>query len=141
MNNDNKPVKGKLAHLEAELAKSNIIFIQNPDPETPLSIVGPHIRVDWYEAGEGYFGDYNPDNPDDCELLRFDVYRREDEKSDIWEDVEDASYCTAVPVGTDTDKLKELLYVLYEEYADVLEDDPTASVKKLGEALSWIGSM
>ena len=52
--------------------------------------------------------------------------------------MEDASYCTQDPADTDTGILEKLLRIIYKRYADVLEDDPTASVKKMGEELSWI---
>ena len=106
-----------------------------PDPETPISIEGDYIRADWYNAGEGLCGDYNPEDPDDINLLRFDIYRKEDDK---WKTVEDASYCTRVPADTEKEKLSELLLVIYKRYNEVLKDAPEASVKKLGEELSWI---
>ena len=109
--------------------------ILNPDIETPVSIEGPVVRADWYDADEGLCGDYNPEDPDDIHLLRFDIYIKKDGE---WEPVDDASYCTRVPFETDTDTLVKLLYSIYKEYDNVLSSDPAASVKKLGETLSWI---
>ena len=109
--------------------------ILNPDIETPVSIEGPVVRADWYDADEGLCGDYNPEDPDDIHLLRFDIYIKKDGE---WEPVDDASYCTRVPFETDTDTLVKLLYSIYKEYDNVLSSDPDTSVKKLGEALSWI---
>ena len=114
-----------------------LMFYTDIDVLTPVSIQGEHVRVDWYRAGEGWWGDFNPEDPDDEELLRFDVYYRNDERED-WEPVDDASYCTGNPVDTDIETLKGKLLTLYREFADVLEDDPMRSVKKLGECLSWI---
>lgn len=111
------------------------IVILNPDIETPVSIEGPVVRADWYDAHEGLCGDYNPKDPNDIRLLRFDIYIKKDGD---WEPVDDASYCTRVPLGTDTVTLVKLLYSIYKEYDNVLSSDPDASVKKLGEALSWI---
>ena len=114
-----------------------LIFKCHIDQDTPLSLQGEHVRVDWYDAGEGWRGDYDPEDPDDEALLRFDVYFRETEEEE-WTEVDDASYCTSVPVSTDIQELKAKLLVLYREFANVLESDPCQSVKKLGEALSWI---
>lgn len=110
-------------------------IIYNPDPETPISIEGNLIRADWYNAGEGLWGDYDSSDPDDVNLLRFDIYRKEGNE---WEEVDDASYCTVVPADTDMTKLTELLKYIYKQYDEALQGNPEASVKKLGEYLSWI---
>lgn len=110
-------------------------IILNPDIETLVSIEGPVVRADWYDANEGLCGDYDPEDPDDIHLLRFDIYIK---KGEEWEPVDDASYCTRIPFETETDTLVKLLYSIYKEYDNVLSSDPDASVKKLGEALSWI---
>lgn len=104
---------------------------------TPVAICGPHVRVDWYNDGEGLSGDYDEDDPEDVNLLRFDVYYRTD-IDDEWTEVEDASYCTRMPADTKMDILIRSAKVLYKEYCNVLESDPEQSVKKLGERLSWI---
>ena len=36
------------------------------------------VRVQWVELGEGMSGEYSEDDPDDIELLRFDVLIYED---------------------------------------------------------------
>ena len=109
----------------------------NPDNDVIMSIEGPLIRADWYRAGEGYNGDYNPNDPHDEELLRFDIYIADD-IGVTWEPVDDASYCTCVSVHTDKKTLEKKLMIIYNEYNDALSDDPYASVKKLGERLSYI---
>ena len=113
------------------------VVLFNIDEETPVSIQGPLVRADWYDAGEGLYGDYNPYNPDDIMLLRFDIYVKVDGE---WEPVEDASYCTRVRTCTDKDTLVKKLWVIYNEYEDALSSDIHVSVKKLGERLSWIES-
>ena len=115
-----------------EKCSCGLVIETYPDCETPLSIYDDELRVDWYQAGEGYYGDYNPENPEDDELLRFDVYRKEDGE---WIEVEDASYCTCVLANTDVEKLVYPLYVIFKEYKNA---DLDGSVKKLGEMLSWI---
>jgi transcription elongation factor Elf1 len=103
-----------------------------PDEETPVSMYNDYLRVDWYRAGEGYWGDYNPANIDDEELLRFDVYKKE---GGDWVEVEDASYCTYISANAEPEILVKPLAVIFKNYRDA---DLDYSVKKLGEALSWI---
>ena len=109
----------------------------NIDADTPVSIQGEVVRADWYYAGEGLYGDYNPEDPDDIQLLRFDVYTRSKD-GDEWRPVDDASYCTYVPLNEDRAVLVWKLREIYNEYNDVLSCDREISVKKMGEVLSWI---
>ena len=85
--------------------------------------------------GEGLHGDYNPKDPEDIELLRFYVSVLQD---GVWEEKEDASYCTQFPVSaTDEEKLAGL-DLLLDRIFDALSEDIDVPVKKLGESLSWI---
>lgn len=93
------------------------------------------IRVEWYNADEGVCGDYNPDDPDDVNLLRFDVYIK---RNGSWEAVDDASYCTCMPADTSPEILRAALRMLLKEYTNALRSDPEYSVKKLGETMSWM---
>ena len=34
------------------------------------------VKIEWVNLGEGYDGDYDPENPDDVNLLRFDVSKK-----------------------------------------------------------------
>jgi len=122
---------------------SNVTLIMNPDCDTPMSLRNSWLRVDWYNADEGWNGDYDPEDPDDVNLLRFDVYvMREpepwDDSDDGWRAVDDASYCTQMPANTKPEILERALRRLFAEYEDALESDHDCSVKKLGESLSWI---
>ena len=119
--------------------------LKDVDSDTPVSIRNSRLRVDWINLGEGYSGDYNEDDPDDENLLRFDVYAAADpdpnnELDDGWVMVEDASYCTQVPASTDPEELERLLRAIFDRYDDVIDDyiKHGTSVKKLGEELSWI---
>jgi len=69
--------------------------------------------LQWEYVNEGYSGFYNPDDPDDAPLLRFTIYEWiEGHYSNghwvysDWQQKEDASYCTLLPVGTDADLLR-----------------------------------
>lgn len=118
--------------------KDGYCVIAMSEEHYDLAVEGKNVRVEWYDAGEGTSGDYNPDDPDDVHLLRFDVYHRDETTGPFWSPVDDASYCTNTPISTDRETLVKLLVSIYKEYANVLEADPYQSVKKLGEELSWI---
>ena len=97
-------------------------------------LIRGNVKVEWVELGEGYDGDYSPIDPEDRELLRFDVSRRT--ANGEWEAVEDASYCTLTPADTPEDVQRALLALLMDEVYDPVEAGQ--SIKKLCERLSWI---
>ncbi len=49
----------------------------------------------WEDIGEGFNGDYDPDDPKDLPLLRATL-----DHLDANDSLSDASYCTLAPVGT-----------------------------------------
>lgn len=125
--------------------------------KTGETIIRGRVRIDWDELGEGTSGDYDDTDPNDVELLRFTVYRFEGDDALLaaanadpqleamlsmegrgWSQVDDASYCTTVAVSTDTAERQRLLEELMEEFHGPVTCGH--NVKKLGEALSWIGS-
>ena len=64
-------------------------------------------KGEWIDIGEGWSGDYNPDDPTDTPLLRFDVLELtkveglfSDSPELEWEVLDDASYCTQMPADT-----------------------------------------
>jgi hypothetical protein len=87
-------------------------------------------RVEWVALGEGRSGDYDPSDPDDVELLRFDVLRREE--SGEWVAVDDGSYCTQMPADAPIEVLRAGL----ESIAFWMPR--RGSVKRAAERLSWI---
>ena len=118
------------------------------ESETNGALIKGDVKVEWVELGEGWCGDYDPTDPEDTELLRFDVYVRAgyaeandvhgepafDEGDGGWFVPSDASYCTQVPVDTDEPTRQALLEIIADEVADALP----ASIKKVCERLSWI---
>ena len=106
----------------------------NPDELIKTDdITGISVKVEWYNAGEGSSGDYNPDDPDDINFLRFDVsYKPEEE----WFAVEDASYCTLVPEDTPEMVRFEGLHIIMNRVFYNVADGH--SVKKACEQLSWL---
>lgn len=91
------------------------------------------VMVEWVDLGEGWCGDYNPDDPDDDALLRFDSFVKDGLS---WEPLDDGSYCTQVPVETDDETLRKLARIVVEELADSYS--ACGGVKKAGERMSWI---
>lgn len=91
------------------------------------------IMIDLEYDGEGWHGFYNPKNPDDEKLLRFTVYRIEDD--DVIP-IENASYCTKLPATiTEDQKIKALEIIMDEIYEPAIE---YKSIKRICEDLSWI---
>ena len=95
------------------------------------------LILDLIKATDGEIG---LSKSDDEELIRFDVYAKHIEGfGDDWTMIDDASYCTTLPVNTPIDELKKKITVVFKEYKNVqLHIQQGGSVKKLGETLSWI---
>jgi len=96
---------------------------------------GKH-RVTWEYIGEGWSGDYDPNDPEDTPLLRFscDEFGAVDPDNDAspweWYQMDDASYCTRLPVTTPTRHLARAAAIILEAIRDV-------NYKKELERLSW----
>jgi hypothetical protein len=91
------------------------------------------VFVEWEDIGEGLDGDFDEADPDDVALLRFYVSRR---VNGDWESVDDASYCTRMPVGTDKATLRAgLLSIMGSVFDGALSG---SSVKRVAEGLSWM---
>lgn len=110
-----------------------------PDEGILMCLERGNLKAEWEDLSEGYNGDYDPDNPDDCSLLRFTVYASDE--SGEWGVIGDASYCTRVPASTPRPVLREMLECILNEFWDALDGHlgySSPSVKKLGEELSHI---
>ena len=91
------------------------------------------VEVSFCSLGEGWDGDYDPEDPEDNDLLRFDVSRWDGESMVA---VDDASYCTQVPTNTPQHTLVLLLdFILSQVYYGVVSGN---SIKRMCERLSWI---
>lgn len=109
-----------------------------------------NMAVEWTNLGEGVDGDYDESDPDDVNLLRFDVYvlasdadshRGEPTKDGVplREAIDDASYCTDTPAGTGELALRGLLLRIMGAVhsADASLSNPPR-IKRLCESLSWL---
>lgn len=93
----------------------------------PNKVVGNSdlkIRVSLENLGEGYNGDYDPNDPNDKPLLRFDVeqmdFATEEWQEDRWISLE--SRCTCIPVDAPVERLERFVSELADEVYDLLID-------------------
>jgi len=97
------------------------------------------VMAEWVNIGEGWSGEWDPDDPEDQNLLRFDLHVRAQgatqDPDEWWEDVDDASYCTRMPADADDDLLHQALAYIAREFEWAY---PTHHKRRL-EELSWIG--
>lgn len=98
-----------------------------------MKVAGGSFMIEWMWIGEGRNGEYDPYDPTDEELVRFDVYRA---GRDGWELVEDGSYCTDVPAHTPSETILKLSHIMIKRLEDAASKGN--SLKKTCEALSWI---
>lgn len=103
--------------------------------EDENTLVARDVKIELADLGEGRSGDYDELDPNDVPFLRFSVSRRENGR---WDPVEDASYCTRLPVSLKAYEKHQILHELMNQlYHPVRRGD---SVKKLCEKLSRIES-
>lgn len=96
-----------------------------------MELIKDNVKVEWVELGEGWAGEYDPDDPDDEELLRFDVSIFQNGE---WEDV--ISYCTQFPVkSTKEQQEKALAYLMDHFYEPLTKGD---GIKHIAAEMSWI---
>ena len=101
---------------------------------------GELVRVTLEYIGEGHRGDYDEDDPTDERLLRFSVYRwQDDEEMDgggYYLELNDASYCTQLPESAGLPIQTMALGVIMEAVYDLIQSGQ--SIKKVCERLSWL---
>lgn len=97
-----------------------------------IALIDGKYKVEWVNLGEGKDGDYDPNDPDDVALLRFDV-------SFDGELMQDGSYCTLLPVDTPENILRKGLERIMDTINEECRSDGSCSTKVF-EELSWIGT-
>jgi hypothetical protein len=119
------------------LSKGIIISVGDKEKDEDIvTIQDDTIKAVLEDIGEGHCGDYDPEDESDEQLLRFTVYINED---GCFEQMEDASYCTQIPLNTPFGELARLCKVIFDEYRDEADAYRNgSSVKKMGEQLSWL---
>lgn len=89
------------------------------------------------DTGEGYSGDFDPEDPDDLLLFRFDVEIATPGPESVRAFVEDASYCTQLPAVVPAEMALRALCAIHQEAVATLTGG--GSIKKAMEKMSWIG--
>lgn len=108
----------------------------NHTNETIVRERGP-VRVAWVCLGEGYNGDYDPKNPEDELLLRFDVAVKDE---DIGSFVTVESRCTCFAAKA-PDKAKEgALDILLDRFYAAYTSEPRQCMSSLADKLSYISA-
>lgn len=96
-----------------------------------IALIDGKYKVEWVNLGEGRDGEFNPEDPDDVALLRFDI-------SFDGELMQDGSYCTLLPVETSEIILRKGLERIMDTINDECSSEGSCS-RKVFEELSWIG--
>jgi hypothetical protein len=98
-----------------------------------MELIRNNIKIEWVDLGEGWNGDWDPDDPDDTSLLRFDVSEL---KNNEWIEIPDASYCTQFPTNTPDHLKKRALHVIMNKIYD--HATTGQSIKRQCQFMSWI---
>jgi hypothetical protein len=136
---------GEVEENGEETVEHTVEESNEPPDETPvpepfegevLDLKDGDLRVVFENIGEGFWGDYNPNNPADRRLLRFTVYKTVNGQE---EQMDDASYCTLVYFDEDRKLLREYLELIMKRVKSAL--DAGESVRRACEELSWLGKL
>ncbi len=97
---------------------------------------GP-VRVAWVCLGEGYNGEYDPRDPEDELLLRFNLFLK-DETSGEWRPAGSRLTCFAAKASV-KDK-KAALDILLNRFYDAYTTEPRQCMSTLADELSYISA-
>lgn len=102
-----------------------------------FTVIAPNAttsyEVQWDFIGEGYSGDFDPEDPDDRELWRLDLYNISRD-----EFVEGASWCTQLPLNVTDDAILHRVGIWIAERSSEVLRDPDDHIGRLWDALSHI---
>ncbi len=101
--------------------------------EDEIDLIRDNVRVSFFNMEEGYDGDYDPDDPDDENFLRFDIFALERGE---WEEVPNGSFCTLFPASAPVRKKIAALEKIIEEVYEPIKEN--SSIKRIAGRLSWI---
>lgn len=93
-----------------------------------LIVTRGRYRVELVHIGEGYNGDYDPEEPGDQRLIRIDAYEASDEHPDVFEPIDKGSYCTVIPITAPEDFL---LYCCGKALEALRSEAPILNLQKL----------
>jgi len=115
------------------------------DITTYHELISDKVKVSLEYIGEGWKGDFDLNDPEDTRLLHFDVqihrsldgtYEHAEFCGGRWNQVHDASYCTALPIDSSKQIIKTTLRHIMEEVKPVIKSND--SIKRICERLSMI---
>lgn len=105
-------------------------MINEPVVFNEVEFIYKNHKVVWEYIGEGWSGEYDSEDPGDTPLLRFSCYRFDYNTEGGWKELEDASYCTRMPVTAPLRALALAAAVIMEAILD-------GAYKRRLEELSW----
>lgn len=95
------------------------------------------VRVAWICLGEGYNGDYDPKNPEDELLLRFDVAVKDDSIGDF---VTTESRCTCFAASASAKDKEAALAILLNHFHHAYIKEPRCHMETLANKLCYISA-
>lgn len=123
----------------------------NVSNNTLIEVDDGLIKIELAYIGEGYNGDFNPEDPDDAKLLRFYSYINTNHgvsgKEPNWEELDDGSCCTAIVYNDKKNESEETAYILekaieiHRGFRKVITNyplDKNVSVKHITEQMSYV---
>jgi hypothetical protein len=109
---------------------------------TEIQLIENGVRVTLSWIGEGYNGDYDPNDKSDAPLLRMDVDAHKrlknpnaEDGGKEWQAMNDASYCTNISAYHHKTAQKALRVIMDEVKDHVIRGD---GIKRRCESLSWL---
>lgn len=97
---------------------------------------GP-VRVAWVCLGEGYNGEYDPKDPEDELLLRFDVAVKDE---NIGSFVTTESRCTCFAAKANDKAKEKALDILLDRFYTAYTSEPRQCLSALADTLSYISA-
>lgn len=94
-----------------------------------------NFRIVFEHIGEGYDGEYNPQNKDDKPLLRLDLFYPKESND---EPIRNGSFCTCIPEGTSN--IKTLAKTILNHAEELLlqhTEDNIGTISRIIGLYSW----
>lgn len=102
--------------------KSDVCLCETCQAGVGVDLPGYNLRISLCHINEGYWGDYDCNDPVDAPLMRVDVVTLND-----GEPIQDASFCTSIRVGTSaSDQVRFISWIVAEIERLMLTHGPDA---------------
>ena len=123
--------------------KANLALFFYDSEETPHKVMednggiqsqsSEHFTIVFEHIGEGYDGEYNPDDPEDSPLLRCDIFRNDY----LDESIRNGSFCTHIKDETDVSVLLDTMLSHAEELYREHRDENIGTISRILALYSW----